>query len=61
MEAMWIECKTCESLAPELKEYSNRLCRLCGALHCDACLNEAGYCTPCSEKMDYSKEEAIPV
>ena len=61
MEDALIECRTCESLAPELKEYSSRLCRLCGALHCDECLNEAGYCTSCSEKMDYSKDEAIPV
>jgi hypothetical protein len=61
MEGMWMECKMCETLSPELKEYSAKTCRLCGALHCDECLNEAGYCTPCSERMDYSKEEALPV
>ena len=61
MESTWIECKLCETLAPKVKEHSARICRLCGALHCDECLNEAGYCRSCSEKMDYSKDEAIPV
>jgi hypothetical protein len=61
MEGMWLECRVCETLIPQLKEYSARACRLCGTLHCDECLNEAGYCTPCSEKLDYSKEDAIPV
>lgn len=61
MEGMWMECRTCESLAPALKEYSSGTCRLCGALHCDECLNDAGYCTPCSEKLDYFKDEATPV
>jgi len=58
MESTWIDCKRC---APKTKERSKRTCSLCGALHCDECLNEAGYCTPCSEKMGYSKDEAIPV
>ncbi|MGO9689167.1 MAG: hypothetical protein ACLP2X_11565 [Syntrophobacteraceae bacterium] len=61
MEGLLLECKVCETLAPELKEYTAKTCRLCGALHCNECLNEAGYCTPCSEKMEYSKEDAIPV
>ncbi|MGA2404175.1 MAG: hypothetical protein ABSG91_21135 [Syntrophobacteraceae bacterium] len=61
MEGMWMECRGCETFAPKLDERSSKECRLCGALHCDECLNEAGYCTPCSEKMDYSKDDAIPV
>jgi hypothetical protein len=61
MESMWMECKMCDTLAPEMKGSASKTCRLCGALHCDECLNEAGYCTPCSEKIDYSKDEAIPV
>ncbi len=61
MESTWIECTQCESLPPELKEYSIKSCRMCGALDCDECLNEAGYCVSCSEKIDYSKEDAIPV
>jgi hypothetical protein len=61
MESVLIDCKRCSTLAPEIMEYSSRLCRLCNVAHCDECLNEAGYCTPCSEKMDHSKEDAIPV
>jgi len=61
METIWVECKKCAALPAELKDYSAKMCRLCGTLHCDECLNEAGYCTPCSERMDYSKEEAVPV
>ncbi len=58
MESEFINCKKCAS---HTKEHSAGTCCLCGALHCDECLNEAGYCTPCSEKMSYSKDEAIPV
>jgi hypothetical protein len=61
MEDVFIECKTCQTLAPEMMEYSGRLCKLCNVAHCDECLNEAGYCTPCSEKLDYLKEDAIAV
>jgi multimeric flavodoxin WrbA len=61
MESAWIECRSCETLVSELKEYSVKSCRICDALDCDECLNEAGYCMPCSEKSDYSKEDAIPV
>ena len=61
MEEQHIDCKHCSLTPPELRQYSARTCTLCGELHCDECLNEAGYCTPCSEKMDYSKEEAIAV
>lgn len=60
METAWIECKVCKDVPPAGREFA-KTCRLCGALHCDECINEAGYCTPCSEKLDYSKEEAIPV
>jgi len=56
-----MEGTMCETPAPEMKEYASGTCRLCAALYCDECLNEAGYCTTCSEKMDYSKDEAIPV
>jgi hypothetical protein len=52
-------CKECETLL--VQGYAAKTCRLCNALHCDECLNEAGYCTPCSEKMGFSKEEAIAV
>jgi len=61
MGNVWMECRFCRALPPEIGEYSTKACRLCGALHCDECLNEAGYCTPCSEKTDYSKDEAIPI
>jgi len=61
MEEMWVECRVCKELPPELRGYSERTCSLCGALHCDECLNEAGYCTPCSEKMGFSRDEATPV
>ncbi|MGA3113316.1 MAG: hypothetical protein ABSF90_02655 [Syntrophobacteraceae bacterium] len=61
MESAWMEGTMCETPAPEMKEYASGTCRLCAALYCDECLNEAGYCTTCSEKMDYSKDEAIPV
>ena len=60
MEETWMECKICKDAPAEQKE-SAKMCRLCGALHCDECINEAGYCTPCSEKMGYSMEEASPV
>lgn len=61
MEDALIECKTCMTAPPEIAEYSSRLCKLCNVAHCDECLNEAGYCTSCSEKMDYLKEDALPV
>ncbi len=61
MEDMWIECKVCGTFASEIRRHSSRECSLCGAMHCDECLNEAGYCTPCSEKLGYSKGDAIPV
>jgi hypothetical protein len=61
MDSLLIECRVCKALSAEVREYSAKICRLCESLHCDECLNEAGYCTPCSEKMEYSKEEAIPV
>lgn len=61
MEASMIDCIKCGSLPAELQEYAEKTCRLCGTLHCDACLDEAGYCTPCSERTDFSKEEAIAV
>ncbi len=61
MADAWIECKECEILPSELKEYSDRKCRLCGALRCDECLNEAGLCTSCSENMNSSMDDAIPV
>ncbi|MFZ2445688.1 MAG: hypothetical protein WAW37_04980 [Syntrophobacteraceae bacterium] len=61
MEAEYIDCKRCDLLPPEVRGYATRTCGLCGALHCDECLNEAGYCTPCSEKLSYSMEEAIVV
>ena len=61
MEDIWMDCRVCETLAPELNEYSSGTWSLCGSLHCDECLNEAGYCTSCSEKIDYSKGDAIPV
>jgi hypothetical protein len=57
----WINCKECAMLPPEVQQYANRSCVLCGTLHCDECLNEAGYCTSCSEKMSYSKDEAAAV
>ncbi len=60
MEQAWIECRICKDVPPQGME-SAKQCRLCGVLHCDECLNEAGYCTPCSEKLEYTKEEAIPV
>ncbi len=61
MEEQYIDCKYCSSMTPEVRQYAARTCALCGTLHCDECLNEAGYCTPCSEKSDFSKEEAIAV
>jgi len=61
MEDVLIECRTCKTFASEIMEHSSRSCRLCNTLHCDECLNEAGYCTSCSEKLDYLKEDAIPV
>lgn len=61
MENTLIDCKVCESLTSEIAEYSTKVCRLCGELHCDECLNEAGYCTPCSEETGYLREDAIPV
>jgi hypothetical protein len=61
MEEQLIDCKGCAILPPEMRQYTDRTCKLCGESHCDECLNEAGYCTPCSEKMDWSKEEATGV
>ncbi len=61
MKSAWMECTKCKTPAPEMKESAVGTCRLCAVLHCDECLNEAGYCTSCSEKMDYSMDEAIPV
>jgi hypothetical protein len=61
MEEQMIGCTECNTIPKELAGYALRTCRLCGALGCDACLNEAGYCTPCEAKLQYSKEEAIPV
>lgn len=61
MEEQFIECKQCNDLPPEMRGYMTRTCKLCGTLHCDECLNEAGLCTPCSERLPYSKEEATPV
>lgn len=61
MEEQLIECKQCNSLPPDLREYMSRTCALCGTLHCDECINEAGLCTPCSEKLTYSREEGTPV
>jgi len=57
----YIDCKKCNTMPPEIRQYAEKSCVLCGALHCDDCLNEAGYCTPCSEKLSYNKEEAIAV
>ncbi len=61
MEEQLIDCKKCSVLPPEMREYSSRSCVLCGNVHCDECLNEAGYCSSCSEKIPYSKEEATAV
>ncbi|MEM5785672.1 MAG: hypothetical protein AAGU11_00060 [Syntrophobacteraceae bacterium] len=61
MDEQYIDCKQCNDLPPEARQYATRSCSLCETTHCDACLNEAGYCTPCSEKMGFSKEEAISV
>ncbi len=61
MDGQTIDCQQCDNLPPELYEYAARTCKLCGALECDSCLNEAGYCEPCSIKANYSKEEAIPI
>ncbi len=61
MEETRIDCKECASMPAELQAYAEKTCRLCGTLHCDECLNEAGYCTPCSETLGFSKEEAIAV
>ncbi len=61
MEEQYIDCKRCGAMPPEVKQHAAKTCTLCGTLHCDECLNEAGYCTPCSEKMSFSKEEAIAV
>jgi hypothetical protein len=61
MKDHWINCKVCGELYSETQERSSGTCDLCCTLRCDECLNEAGYCTPCSEKMDYSKDEAIAV
>lgn len=61
MEGQWIECRECGALPSEMQGYAAKTCSLCGALHCDECLNEAGYCTPCSEESLWSKEEGIAV
>jgi len=61
MEEQHIDCKHCTLMPAEMKQYATKTCGLCGELHCDECLNEAGYCTPCTEKNDYSKEEAIGI
>ncbi len=61
MEEQLISCTECKTIPGELAEYALRSCRLCGVLECDACLNEAGYCTPCEARTQYSKEEALPV
>lgn len=59
MEERHIDCRECDSMSEEAKVYAAKTCRLCGT--CDECLNEAGYCVPCSEKLGYSKEEAIVI
>ncbi len=61
MEEQLVECKQCNYLPPEMREYMARRCALCGNPHCDECLNEAGLCTPCSEKLPYGMDEATPV
>lgn len=61
MEGVWVDCKECRTLPPELHEYAAKKCSLCGALMCDECLDEAGYCAPCSLTRSYSKDEAVPV
>jgi hypothetical protein len=61
MEEHLTDCRQCNVLPPELREYSAKTCVLCGTLHCDECMNEAGYCTPCSEKLSYTQDEAIAV
>ncbi len=61
MEPEWIECRECGILPPEIQAYVAKTCGLCGTMNCDECLDEAGLCTPCSDKPDFSFEEAIPV
>lgn len=60
MEEMTISCKSCGQTDLGSAE-EQKHCRLCDEIHCDECLNEAGYCAPCSEKIDYGKDEAIAV
>ncbi len=59
MEEELLVCKHCNASFVCLD--SAKTCKLCEAVHCDECLNEAGYCAPCGERMGYSKEEAVAV
>jgi hypothetical protein len=61
MDEQVIECTECNTFPKEMATYASRSCRLCGVLECDACLNEAGYCTPCEARANYSREEANPI
>jgi hypothetical protein len=61
MEEQLIACKVCGAMPKEPAVFIDRSCRLCGALACDECLNEAGYCTPCSARAPYNRVEANPI
>ena len=60
MEETIVSCKSCGSRDFD-DTAEEKTCRLCNEVHCGECLNEAGYCAPCAEKMNYSKGEAIAV
>lgn len=55
MEEQLIECSGCRQW---FTESMVKNCNLCEESRCDDCLNEAGYCVPCTEAAGYSKEEA---